>query len=88
MSKEDLENLLKLLTYANYKVRRKIRRQRQHNDDSRYAPYDMLFRISDYRTSIEHAKRVRQHERHRREVDERIAKLQAGTALACARDSQ
>ena len=64
MSKRDLEELLKRLAYAAYKVAR--------NYGSRN---DLRFRMTDYRTSIGHAKLMRRERRWAVEVDRRIASI-------------
>ena len=72
MSKKDLEELLRRLAYAAYKVARG--RGRRVSSGCRN---DLRFRISDYRTSIQHAKLMRRERRWAVEVEARIAALQA-----------
>ena len=66
MSKKDLEELLRRLAYAAYKVARGCGCRN-----------DLRFRLSDYRTSIGHAKLMRRERRWAVEVDRRIARLRA-----------
>lgn len=64
MSKRDLEELLRRLAYAAYKVARDYGCRN-----------DLRFRMSDYRTSIAHAKSMRREERWSAEVERRIAAI-------------
>lgn len=64
MSKKDLEELLRRLAYAAYKVSRDYGCRN-----------DLRFRLCDYRTSIAHAKLMRRERRWSAEVDRRIAGL-------------
>ena len=66
MSKKDLEELLRRLAYAAYKVARDCGCRN-----------DLRFRLSDYRTSIGHAKLMRRERRWSVEVDRQIARLSA-----------
>jgi len=66
MSKRDLEELLRRLAYAAYRVARDCGCRN-----------DLRFRMSDYRTSIGHAKLMRRERRWAAEVDRRIARLGA-----------
>lgn len=61
MSKKDLEDLLRRLTYAAYKVSRDCGCRN-----------DLRFKLKDYVTSIGHAKLMRRERRWSKEVDARI----------------
>lgn len=64
MSKRDLEDLLRRLAYAAYKVARDYGCRN-----------DLRFRMSDFRTSIAHAKLMRRERRWSAEVEARIASM-------------
>ena len=64
MSKKDLEDLLRRLSYAAYKVARDCGCRN-----------DLRFRMTDYRTSIGHAKLMRRERRWSNEVERNISAL-------------